>query len=48
MRTSPILFLAVLIAGCGAATNVQVMKPVTAKSNPFSRLKLQKSAATTF
>ena len=48
MGTSLILFLAVLIAGCGAATNVQVMKPVNGEIKPFLTPEMQKSRCYNF
>lgn len=42
MRTTLILFLAVLIAGCGAS-NVQVMKPVNGDMKPFLTPEMQKA-----
>jgi hypothetical protein len=42
MRTTLILLLAVLIAGCGAS-NVQVIKPVNGDVKPFMTPEMQKS-----
>jgi hypothetical protein len=42
MRTTLILLLAVLIAGCGAS-NVQVIKPVNGDVKPFLTPEMQKS-----
>lgn len=48
MRTALILFLAALLAGCGAATNVQVMKPVNGEIQSFLTPELQKSRCYNF
>ena len=48
MRTALILTLAVLLAGCGAATNVQVMKPVNGEIQSFLTPELQKSRCYNF
>jgi hypothetical protein len=48
MRTTLILFLAVLMAGCGAATNVQVMKPVNGEIQSFLTPEMQKSRCYSF
>jgi hypothetical protein len=47
MRTILILFLAVLIAGCGAS-NVQVIKPVNGDVKPLLRPELQKGQCFNF
>ncbi|HSD93800.1 MAG TPA: hypothetical protein VLA94_00080 [Syntrophales bacterium] len=48
MRTILILFLAVLMAGCGAATNVQVMKPVNGDIQSFLTPEMKKSRCYSF
>lgn len=48
MRTTLILFLAVLLAGCAAATNVQVMKPVNGEIQSFLTPELQKGRCYSF
>ena len=48
MRTALILFLVALLAGCGAATNVQVMKPVNGEIQSFLTPELQKSRCYNF